>query len=56
MSKLTFRARALDCIKRLSLYRKEQLPDLAEYAANQRSVPAMPSGMEKEEEMVALSM
>ncbi|KFD49764.1 hypothetical protein M514_09359 [Trichuris suis] len=51
MSKLTFRARALDCIKRLSLYRKEQLPDLAEYAANQRSVPAMPSGMEKEEEM-----
>uniref|UniRef100_A0A5S6QJC2 Enhancer of polycomb-like protein n=1 Tax=Trichuris muris TaxID=70415 RepID=A0A5S6QJC2_TRIMR len=51
MSKLTFRARALDCIKRLPLYRKDELPDLAEYAANQRSVPAMPSGMEKEEEM-----
>uniref|UniRef100_A0A4W3HX99 Enhancer of polycomb homolog n=1 Tax=Callorhinchus milii TaxID=7868 RepID=A0A4W3HX99_CALMI len=50
MSKLSFRARALDASKPLPVYRCEDLPDLHEYASINRAVPQMPTGMEKEEE------
>uniref|UniRef100_A0A3Q3JG76 Enhancer of polycomb homolog n=1 Tax=Monopterus albus TaxID=43700 RepID=A0A3Q3JG76_MONAL len=50
MSKLSFRARALDASKPLPIFRCEDLPDLHEYASINRTVPQMPTGMEKEEE------
>lgn len=50
MSKLSFRARALDASKPLPIFRCEDLPDLHEYASINRAVPQMPTGMEKEEE------
>lgn len=53
MSKLSFRARALDCGKQMPVYLAEELPDLSEYVTINRSVPQMPTGMEKEEEMVS---
>ena len=49
-AKLNFRARTLDASKPLSIYFSEALPELSEMPAINRSVPAMPSGMEKEEE------
>lgn len=52
MSKLSFRARALDASKPLPIFRCEDLPDLHEYASINRAVPQMPTGMEKEEESV----
>lgn len=54
MSKLSFRARALDPTKPMPIYLAEELPDLPEYSAINRAVPQMPSGMEKEEESVSL--
>ncbi|NP_001087985.1 enhancer of polycomb homolog 1 S homeolog [Xenopus laevis] len=54
MSKLSFRARALDASKPLPVFRCEDLPDLHEYASINRAVPQMPTGMEKEEESVML--
>lgn len=53
MSKLSFRARALDASKPMPIYMSEELPDLPEYSAINRAVPQMPSGMEKEEECVS---
>lgn len=53
MSKLSFRARALDPSKPLNIHIAEELPDLTEYSAINRAVPQMPSGMEKEEESVS---
>lgn len=53
MSKLSFRARALDPTKPMPIYLAEELPDLPEYSAINRAVPQMPSGMEKEEESVS---
>ncbi|XP_077381186.1 enhancer of polycomb homolog 1b isoform X1 [Festucalex cinctus] len=50
MSKLSFRARALDATKPMPVFRCEDLPDLHEYASINRAVPQMPTGMEKEEE------
>ena len=50
MSKLTFRARNLDASKPLAIHRAEELPDLAAESAINRAVPALPTGMEKEEE------
>ncbi|XP_060728253.1 enhancer of polycomb homolog 1b isoform X2 [Tachysurus vachellii] len=50
MSKLSFRARALDASKPLPVFRCEDLPDLHEYVSINRAVPQMPTGMEKEEE------
>ncbi|XP_047205668.1 enhancer of polycomb homolog 1-like isoform X1 [Girardinichthys multiradiatus] len=50
MSKLSFRARALDACKPLPVFHCEDLPDLHEYASINRAVPQMPTGMEKEEE------
>lgn len=49
-SKLTFRARTLDASKPMAIYNAEDLPELTDLNAINRSVPAMPSGMEKEEE------
>jgi len=53
MSKLSFRARALDASKPMPIYMAEELPDLPDYSAINRAVPQMPSGMEKEEECVS---
>lgn len=50
MSKVSFRARALDSSKPLPIYYEEELPDISEYVAINRTVPQMPTGMEKEEE------
>ncbi|XP_033127294.1 enhancer of polycomb homolog 1-like [Anneissia japonica] len=50
MSKLSFRARALDASKPMPIYKSEELPDLPDFSAINRAVPQMPSGMEKEEE------
>lgn len=52
MSKLWFRARALDAAKALPVYRSRELPELADLLSVSRSVPQMPSGMEEEEELV----
>ncbi|TNN51238.1 Enhancer of polycomb 2 [Liparis tanakae] len=51
MSKLSFRARALDASKPLPVYRSRDLPDLADCGAINRAVPQMPTGMEKDEEL-----
>jgi enhancer of polycomb-like protein len=50
MSKLSFRARALDATKSLPIYRDHEIPDNADCSNINRTVPQMPSGMEKEEE------
>ena len=50
MSKLTFRARTLDVSKPMAIYKAEDLPELAAENAINRAVPALPTGMEKEEE------
>lgn len=52
MSKLSFRARALDAAKPLPVYRSRDLPDLNDCVSINRAVPQMPTGMEKEEELV----
>ena len=49
-SKLTFRARTLDASRPMAIFNVEDLPELTDLNAINRSVPAMPSGMEKEEE------
>ena len=53
MSKLSFRARALDACKPMPVFRAEEIPDLPDFAAINRAVPQMPTGMEKEEECVS---
>ncbi|KAM5152543.1 enhancer of polycomb homolog 2 [Mantella aurantiaca] len=50
MSKLSFRARALDAAKPLPVYRGKDMPDLNDCVSINRAVPQMPTGMEKEEE------
>uniref|UniRef100_A0A671S1K4 Enhancer of polycomb homolog n=1 Tax=Sinocyclocheilus anshuiensis TaxID=1608454 RepID=A0A671S1K4_9TELE len=50
MSKLSFRARALDAAKPLPIYHNKDLPDLTDCVSINRAVPQMPTGMEKEEE------
>ena len=50
MSKLSFRARQLDASKSMGVFRAEDIPDLPDFAAINRAVPQMPTGMEKEEE------
>ncbi|CAH1774556.1 unnamed protein product [Owenia fusiformis] len=50
MSKLSFRARALDATKQMPIFKAEDIPDLPDFAAINRAVPQMPTGMEKEEE------
>lgn len=53
MSKVSFRARALDATKPLPIYRSDEVPDLYDYNVINRAVPQMPTGMEKEEESVS---
>lgn len=53
MSKLSFRARALDATKSMPVYRKDEVADLPDYSVLNRAVPQMPTGMEKEEESVS---
>uniref|UniRef100_A0A8C2ZQW8 Uncharacterized protein n=1 Tax=Cyclopterus lumpus TaxID=8103 RepID=A0A8C2ZQW8_CYCLU len=55
MSKLSFRARALDASKPLPVYRSRDLPDLADCGSINRAVPQMPTGMEKDEELVHIT-
>ncbi|KAF5899164.1 enhancer of polycomb 2, partial [Clarias magur] len=50
MSKLSFRARALDAAKPLPVYSNGDIPDLNDCVSISRAVPQMPTGMEKEEE------
>ncbi|PAA62068.1 hypothetical protein BOX15_Mlig003081g2 [Macrostomum lignano] len=50
MSKVSFRARALDSNRPLQLHFDHEIPDLSDYASISRSVPLLPSGMEKDEE------
>ncbi|CAG7826093.1 unnamed protein product [Allacma fusca] len=50
MSKLSFRARALDASKPLPIYHSDEIPDSADCSLINRAVPQMPTGMEKEEE------
>ncbi|XP_065167332.1 enhancer of polycomb homolog 1 [Atheta coriaria] len=50
MSKLSFRARALDAGKPMPICMAEELPELPDYSVIHRAVPQMPSGMEEEEE------
>ncbi|KAJ8307466.1 hypothetical protein KUTeg_015550 [Tegillarca granosa] len=50
MSKVSFRARALDATKPMAVYKADEIPDLPDFANINRSVPQMPTGMEKEEE------
>ncbi|XP_066497291.1 enhancer of polycomb homolog 2 isoform X1 [Hoplias malabaricus] len=50
MSKLSFRARALDAAKPLPVHRSGDIPDLSDCVSINRAVPQMPTGMEKEEE------
>ena len=52
MSKVSFRARALDATKPMPVYKADEVPDLPDFATINRSVPQMPTGMEKEEETV----
>lgn len=52
MSKLSFRARALDAAKPLPVYCNGDIPDLTDCVSISRAVPQMPTGMEKEEESV----
>ena len=50
MTKLYFRSKALDIHKALPIYLSSGLRDLSECSTNNRDVPVMPTGMEKEEE------
>ena len=52
MSKVSFRARALDATKPMPIFKAEEIPDMKDFAQINRSVPQMPTGMEKEEETV----
>ncbi|KAL8608996.1 hypothetical protein ACOMHN_059927 [Nucella lapillus] len=51
MSKVSFRARALDVSKPMPIYRDVEIPDMHDYDKINRAVVQMPTGMEKEEEM-----
>ncbi|KAG8197863.1 hypothetical protein JTE90_024262 [Oedothorax gibbosus] len=50
MSKLSFRARALDASKPMPIYYVDDAPEFQDFAKINRAVPQMPTGMEKEEE------
>ena len=43
----------MDYTKPLPIYLNHDLPDLQDFAAINRSVPQMPTGMEKDEEAVS---
>jgi enhancer of polycomb-like protein len=50
MSKLSFRARAIDANKPMQVFKDDEIPDLLDFTAVNRAVLEMPTGMEKEEE------
>ncbi|GFT73506.1 enhancer of polycomb homolog 1 [Nephila pilipes] len=50
MSKLSFRARALDALKPMPIYYMDDVPEFQDFTTINRAVPQMPTGMEKEEE------
>lgn len=52
-SKLSFRARNLDANRGMKVFFADELPDISECAPIARGVNPMPTGMEKEEEMVS---
>ena len=52
MSKVSFRARALDSNKPLLIYNYDEMPDVGYASGINRNVPQLPTGMEKEEEAV----
>lgn len=56
MSKVSFRARALDATKPMPVYKACEIPDIKDFAQINRSVPQMPTGMEKEEESVSMNV
>ena len=47
-----FRSRKLDIHKPLVVYRFNEVSDLDEHASVSRALPAMPTGVDKEEEEV----
>ena len=53
-----FRARQLDAAKPIPIYLQEDISDYTDISSNasNRTVPQMPTGMEKEEETVSLLM
>lgn len=53
-TKLSFRARNPDANRPTSVYYADELHDLSECAPISRAVTQMPTGMEKEEELVML--
>lgn len=55
MNKLSIRPRNLDACKFIPIYncKCEEIPDLNDYASINRSIPQLPTGMEKEEESVS---
>jgi enhancer of polycomb-like protein len=50
MSKTSFRPRQVDYTKYMPIYLNDELPDLQDFSSINRTVPQMPTGMEKEEE------
>jgi len=50
LNKPLFRARALDSNKLLPIYQKDEISGNKDFLGQNRSVPQMPTGMEKEEE------
>ena len=53
MSKLSFRARAIDANRPLPVYKGNEVPEMLDFAPVNRAIVEMPTGMEKEEEMVS---
>lgn len=45
--KLSIRPRNLDACKYIPIYKCEEIPDLNDYASINRSIPQLPTGMEK---------
>lgn len=54
-SKLSFRARQLDVARPMRIYLSDEIPDLDECTPINRAVAQMPTGMEKDEEMVGFN-
>lgn len=53
LNKPLFRARAVDSSKQLPIYQKDEISGNKDFLGQNRSVPQMPTGMEKEEESVS---
>ena len=53
MSKLSFRARALDANRAMPVYIGQEIPAEMDFISVNRAVMEMPTGMEKDEESVS---